>query len=208
MSRDDEVNRDSDEQDRQDMKRLVAGHDTALNDLMERHGQRLFHYLTRQLGSETEAEDCAQDAFVRVYVHRAKFQPSASFSTWLYTIATNRARNMRRGRRPEVSLDEDRDGGGSFDQLPDPAVNTTEQLMVREQTEEVRRAVQALPEDLRAPLVLFEFENLSQGEIAEILCCTRKAVETRVYRARQILRKTLALSNPSQSETVLRALPQ
>jgi len=174
---------------------------------MKRHGQRLFHYLKRLLGSETEAEDCAQDAFVSVYLHRTKFHPDARFSTWLYTIATNRARNMRRGRRPEVSLDEDRDGGGSFDQLPDPGANTPEQLMVREQAEEVRRAVQALPEDLRVPLVLFEFENLAQGEIAEILSCTRKAVQMRVYRARQILRKTLALSNPPQNEVELKALP-
>src|SRR5258708_6167773 len=78
-----------DERDRQDMERLCAGHDAALNDLMERHGTRLFHYLIRQLQDESEAEDFAQETFVRVFQNRQKFDPQYRFSTWLYTIATN-----------------------------------------------------------------------------------------------------------------------
>lgn len=168
------------------MARLAGGHDAALNDLMTRHGERLFHYLTRQLGNETEAEDCAQETFVRVYQHRAKFKPDAKFSTWLYTIATNLVRDIwrKRGRRPETTLDE---------RLPDGGLSADEGLMQDERAAEVRRAVQALPEDLRAPLVLFEFENLAQTEIARILKCTPKAVEVRIYRARRRLRETLRL---------------
>ena len=77
----------SDALDRQDMARLCGGHDTALNDLMSRHAQRLFHYLIRQLQDESEAEDVAQEAFVRVYQHRQKYDAKYRFSTWLYTIA-------------------------------------------------------------------------------------------------------------------------
>ncbi len=137
-----------DEQDRADMRRLAAGHDAALNDLMERHGPRLFNYLARQLGNEGEAEDCAQETFVRVYQNRGKFQPDAKFSTWLYTIATNLVRDIwrRRTRRPETALDD-----SMLDIIPDAAADAGERLMESERAGEVRRAVQALPEELRAP---------------------------------------------------------
>jgi RNA polymerase sigma-70 factor, ECF subfamily len=177
------------------MKRLAAGDDAALNDLMDRHGQRLFHYLTRHLANEADAEDCAQDAFVKVYLHRTKFVPTAKFSSWLYTIAINGARNMRRGRKPEVSLDAEREDGIAPVELTDVAASAPDQLLLREKAEEVRRAVQALPEQLRTPLLLFEFEDLPQSEIAVILECSPKAVEVRIYRARQMLREALNISD-------------
>jgi RNA polymerase sigma factor (sigma-70 family) len=70
-----------------DMQRLAAGHEAALNDLMARHGQPVFHFLCRMLGNEGDANDLAQETFVRVYQHRASFRPGAKFTTWLYTIA-------------------------------------------------------------------------------------------------------------------------
>ncbi len=184
-----------DEQDRQDMERLAGGQDAALNDLMERHGQRLFHYLLRQLSNQSDAEDCAQEAFVRVYRHRAKFRSGAKFTTWLYAIATNLARDChrRQARHPEVALPEgERAGGGGLEMMPDHAPLPGEVLQAGERAAQVRAAVQALPEDLRAALVLFEYENLAQAEIAGILHCTPKAVEVRIYRARHALRKSLA----------------
>ena len=183
-----------DEQDRQDMERLAGGHDAALGGLMERHGQRLFHYLLRQLSNPSDAEDCAQEAFARVYVNRAKFRSGAKFSTWLYTIATNLARDVHRRhvRHPEVFLPEEEDGGGGLEMMPDAAALPGEQLQAMERATQVRAAVQALPEELRTPLVLFEYENLAQAEIAAILQCTPKAVEVRIYRARNALRKSLA----------------
>jgi len=182
------------------MARLAGGHDAALNDLMERHGQRLFHYLCRQLANESDAEDCAQEAFVRVYLHRQKFRPEAKFSTWLYAIATNLARDChrRRARHPEVSLpdgggDGERGGGhgssGGLESLPDLRPLPDEQMRTDELAAQVRAAVQSLPEDLRTPLVLFEYENFAQSEIADILHCTTKAVELRIYRARTALRQ-------------------
>src|SRR6476660_6795698 len=79
----------TDEQDRQDVARLCAGHDSAFNTLMGRHAERLFHYLLRQSGNEAEASDLAQETFVRVYQNRARFNPAQKFSTWLFAIATN-----------------------------------------------------------------------------------------------------------------------
>jgi RNA polymerase sigma-70 factor (ECF subfamily) len=193
-----------DEQDRQDMARLAAGQNDALNDLMERHSRRLFHYLLRQLSDPSDAEDCAQEAFVRVYLHRAKFRSTAKFSTWLYAIATNLARDCHRrsARHPEVSPPESRDGRpGGMEMMPDHSPGPGDELQAGEQAAQVRAAVQALPEELREPLVLFEYENLAQSEIALILRCTPKAVETRIYRARNLLRETLAGLCPGAQDT-------
>jgi RNA polymerase sigma-70 factor (ECF subfamily) len=189
------MNEAGDEADQRDMERLVQGHDDALDNLMERHGQRLFHYLLRQL-SESEAEDCAQETFVRIYLNRGKFRIGARFSTWLYAIATNLTRDCqrRKTRHPEVSADAgSEEGGGTLlETMADGAETPTEALLTGERAGQVRQAVQALPEDLREALILYEYENLSQHEIGEVLQCTPKAVETRIYRARNLLRKSLA----------------
>ena len=89
------------------MTRLAAGHDAALNDLMDRHAERLFQYLVRSLQNDDDAADLAQETFVRVYQNRTKFDPSKKFSTWLYTIASYlvRTRYRWRTRHPQVSLD-------------------------------------------------------------------------------------------------------
>ena len=185
----------TDDQDREDMAHLVAGHDGALDDLMSRHGERLYHYLLRVLQNETEAADLAEEAFVRIYEHRAGFKPRNKFSTWLYTIATNLARDTKRfrARHPQLSLDaEYGETGRDFREiLPDTKSNPGEQLESAERSEAVRRAVAALPEDQRVPLVLAEYEEKSHEEIAQILNCSAKAVEMRSYRARNQLRTQL-----------------
>jgi RNA polymerase sigma-70 factor (ECF subfamily) len=186
---------DSGEQDVSDMARLNAGQDAALNAIMERHGERLFHYLLRQLDNETDAAEIAQEAFVRVYLNRARFQPSQKFSTWLYTIATNLVRDRFRWRQrhPQVSLDaEGEESTAVKDALPDGSASPSEQTETKEHTQAVRGAIQALPEDLRTAVVLFEYEGLPQAQIATVMNCTVKAVETRLYRARAHLRRRLA----------------
>ncbi|HEX7469623.1 MAG TPA: sigma-70 family RNA polymerase sigma factor [Verrucomicrobiae bacterium] len=182
--------------DRQDMARLASGHDTALNDLMTRHAQRLFHYLIRQLRDESDAEDLAQETFVRVFQHRQKFNPTHRFSTWLYTIATNLVRDRQRWRtrHPQVSLDAENEstGGDLQDKLPATGATPEEKLIGGERAAAVRAAIAKLPEDLRTVILLFEYEEQSQQEIAAVLNCTPKAVEMRLYRARQELRERLA----------------
>lgn len=186
---------DADEQDRLDMARLVAGHGAALNDLMERHAERIFQYLVRSLQNEEDAADLAQETFVRVYQNRAKFDTDKRFSTWLYAIASNlvRDRYRWRGRHQQVSLDAENEATGNDfgESLPDHAPSASETLQRNERVEAVRRAVAALPDKWRIPLVLAEYEEKSHAEIGEILNCSAKAVEVRIYKARQQLRESL-----------------
>ena len=186
----------SDGQDAQDMARLVAGQDAALNDLMERHGSKLFHYLFRSLQDESDAADLAQETFVRVYQSRAKFDARQKFSSWLYAIASNlvRDRFRWRSRHRQVSLDTENEATGNDfrETFSGHGPSPSESLQAEERAEAVRRAVAALPEELRLPLILAEYEGRSQAQIGEILGCTPKAVEMRLYRGRQQLRVALA----------------
>ena len=183
--------------DREDMARLAAGHDVALNALMERHAQRLFHYLLRQLNNEADASDLAQETFVRVYHNCARYQAAQKFSTWLYTIATNLLRDRFRWhkRHPQVSLDaEDAEGVALEDALPDDAPTPGERISAEERASEVRKALESLPEELRTVVMLSEYEGLAHAEIGAIMNCSAKAVESRLYRARAHLRKRLEKS--------------
>lgn len=181
--------------DRADMERLIAGHDAALNDLMERHAKPVFHFLCRMLGNEDDANDLAQETFVRVFKSRGSFRAEQKFSTWLFTIAANLARNhfRWRTRHPNISLDaenpETEQSLGSTLPANNPAPN--EQALTAERAKAVRLAVSKLPEDLRGAMVLCEWEERSVAEAAAILETTPKAVESRLYRARQILRARL-----------------
>ncbi len=183
-----------DEQDAQDMGRLAGGHGAALNELMDRHGEKLFHYLVRCLQDEEDAADLAQEAFVRVYQNRAKYDSRQKFSTWLYTMATNlvRDRYRWRSRHPEVSLDANDEATAALkDALPDSAPSPRDQTETRERAAEVRQAVASLPEDLRTAVILSEYEGLPHAQVAAILNCSPKAVEARLYRARAHLRQHL-----------------
>lgn len=184
-----------DELDVQDMGRLTAGHDAALNSLMERHAGKLFNYLVRCLQNEDDAADAAQETFVKVYQSRARFDLDQRFSTWLYTIAANlvKDRYRWRSRHPQVSLDAESDTtGDSFrESLPGNDPLPHERAEAEERSEVIRQAVAALPEELRQPLILAEYEDRSHAEIGQILGCSAKAVETRIYRARRLLRTSL-----------------
>lgn len=182
-------------QDQRDMARLANGEDRALNDLMDRYREPIFHFLIRLLQDETTAAELAQETFVRVYQHRHQFKANHKFSSWLYAIANNLARDRVRWltRHPQVSLDGEPEASslGYQDRLEAPNANPSEQLESDERAATVQRAVQALPEELRVPLILAEYEDRPQAEIAGILGCSVKAVEMRLYRARQHLRTQL-----------------
>ncbi len=177
------------------MALLTGGHGPALNELMDRHGPRLFAYLLRSLQSEEDAADLAQETFVRVYQNRAKFRPAQKFTTWLYAIASNLVRDRYRWRlrHPQTSLETEADApaAGLKENLRAPEPLPDETLQTGERAEAVRKAVAELPEELRAPLILSVYEELPQAEIAGILNCSVKAVEMRIYRARQQLRASL-----------------
>jgi RNA polymerase sigma factor (sigma-70 family) len=183
------------ELDRACMARLITGHDAALNELMERHGERLFHFLVRHLQNETDAADLAQEAFVRVYQNRSKYDRRQKFSTWLFAIAANLARDRLRwrSRHPAISIDAENPATGEDfrESIRDTAASPSEELQKKEMEERVRAGIAELPEDLRVALILAEYENLSAAEIAGVLRCKEKAVENRLYRARKQLREAL-----------------
>jgi RNA polymerase sigma-70 factor (ECF subfamily) len=177
------------------MEQLAAGNDAALNDLMERHATPVFHFLCRMVGNEDDANDLAQETFVRVFKSCKSFRAEQRFSTWLFTIAANLARNhfRWRGRHPQLSLDAENDETGQSlgGTLPANAPRPDEAALAAERAGAVRSAVQTLPEELRAAIVLCEWEEASVAEAATILGATPKAVESRLYRARKLLRESL-----------------
>jgi RNA polymerase sigma factor (sigma-70 family) len=173
-------------EDTDDMIALQRGEAQALDRLMLRWQVPLRGFLFRHTQNEFDALDLAQETFVRVYQHRARFRPEARFSTWLFQIAINLARDRARRliHRRTASLDE----------APEPideGAHPRSSSELDERAEAVRRAIAALPEDMRAAVLLFEYEEKSHAEIGQIVGASAKAVETRIYRARQLLKKSL-----------------
>jgi RNA polymerase sigma-70 factor, ECF subfamily len=172
------------------MRRLADDDDRALNELMERWTPRLITFLLRMTARHVVALDLAQETFVKLYQQRKRYRPKGNFSTYLFTIAANLARNQQRwqNRHPTVEWQElPPDQAEPSDERANPA----EQEMQRELASAIQQAFQRLPTDLREAMTLFIDEDLSYAEIAQISGCSCKAVETRIYRARQLLKADL-----------------
>ena len=176
------------------MLRAKDGDEKAFEALVERHQTRVYHLAYRFLGNAEDAQDAAQEAFVKVYQARKTYQPYARFTTWLYTIVKNTCLKALARARPTVSLDEDMGTGeGAMPrQVADPNMPTpAETLRRKEQAELVRRAVDSLPEPQRLAVLLSRFEGMSYEEIAGVLGCSAKAVKSMLHRARLALRERL-----------------
>ena len=183
---------DPGQQDIENMHRLQAGDDLALNDLMRRWKQPLVTFCIRYTGNVTDAKDIAQETFVKVYTSRKRYRASAPFATWLFSIALNLCRMRARwqSRHPEV-LDTDRE----FDlqslsdsrDCADPVVQTDRNQLAIDLDE----AIRGLPHELRSAILLYEINGLSYRDTAKSMACSEKAVERRLARAREKLRITL-----------------
>lgn len=178
------------------MLRLKGGEDLALDELMKRWDKPLVGFILRYVGNPDDALDLAQETFVRVFEHRATYEPRSKFSTWLFTIAANLCRNQARWRErhPTVTIHgEEADGGPSLEETaPAPDATPADNAEREDLASAVREHIQKLPDDLKAAVLLFEYEDLGYEEIAPILKCTPKAVETRLYRARRLLKESLS----------------
>lgn len=172
--------------DRAAMERLVAGEDLALNAIMERWKNRLVAYLYRFTGNEATALDLAEETFVILYQGRSKFRADRSFPAWLFGIAANLARNHLRWRRRHPTLPITEADHVPSDGDPGRAAEA------RERGRAVQKAIALLPPDLREALILGEYEGLAHAEIAVISGCSAKAVERRLSRAREMLRRELS----------------
>jgi RNA polymerase sigma-70 factor, ECF subfamily len=182
------------------MLRLKNGEDSILNELMTRWQQSLVAFIYRYIGHETDALDLAQETFVRVYETRRRYTVKAKFSTWLFAIAANLCRNYLRWRQrrresdpdPETLITENAEpaeGIQSLDDSPDQAAMRSESISL------VKVAVDKLPHDLKTVILLYEYQSLSYSEISSVLRCSVKAVEMKLYRARQLLRERLVGSD-------------
>jgi len=142
--------------DRADMEKLQAGHAAALNDLMERHATPVFHFLCRMVGNEDDANDLAQETFVRVFKSAKSFRAEQGFSTWLFTIAANLARNhfRWRSRHPNVSLEAENSETGQSpgSTLPAKLPAPDAAALAIERAAAVRAAVNNLPRICAPPL--------------------------------------------------------
>ena len=182
--------------DQHDLERLIAGVDQALQSLMKRHSETLYFQLLRMLRDKRDAQDSLLEAFVRVYLHREEFDFAHRFSTWLYAIAFNLARDYlrRRSRQPEfISLD-DRTGqenGDLEETLLDPHRTPDQEMENQERLVSLGKALKSLPDCLREPLMLFALEEKSQPQLAAQMQCSIKAVEMRLYHARKRLHDVL-----------------
>lgn len=174
------------------MSHLAGGDDLALNELMARWKERVATFLFRMVGDHATAMDLAQETFIRLYASRHSYKPSAAFPTFLFQIAANLARTHARWKRrhPTVPLVDEE---GAFIHEPvDGHLSPADAAALKDKTRLVKRAVSELPAELREALLLFAVEQMSHAEIASALRCSEKAVEVRIYRARQALRDHLA----------------
>lgn len=177
-------------EDRAWMERVQRGDEAALGALMERWELPVKSVIARLVCNTGEAEELAQETFVRVWQQREKYRPGAEFRPWVFSIAVNLARNRLRWwrRRPEVALEEWTEDGGDRET---PRQGGAAGLERAERAVAVRDAVASLPAELREAIVLFEYEEMSHAEIAVAVGATPKAVETRIHRAREKLRGRL-----------------
>ena len=175
------------------MLRLAGGDDLALNALMSRWQDRVAGFLYRMTGRVEVAADLAQETFVKVYQARARYRPGGTFSTWLFTIAANLGRNHARwmARHPTVPLEPAALRDSAPVETADPGLSPDEAAQSAELGRLVQDAFQTLPADLRETMTLFIHEGMSYVEIASVAGCSVKAAETRIYRARQILKEKL-----------------
>jgi RNA polymerase sigma-70 factor (ECF subfamily) len=157
--------------------------------LVARHQRSVYNLALRFLHDSDEAEDLAQDVFIRIYKAAATYTPDAKFTTWLYTIVKNLCFNVLRSRRQAkvVSVDDE-----ALPELPAKNENPVERISREQIGERVRHAVRKLPENMRLVVILSKYHGLSYEEIAGIMGCSVNAIKLRVHRAKSILAEELS----------------
>lgn len=176
------------------MKRVAHGDEEAFRLLFERHHRLAYSVIYRHLGVQSEAEDLVQEAFLRVYRNAGTWEPTAKFSTWLYTVVSNLCLNYKRDKaRDKLRLvSGDEEGGNPLERMATEDAQEGEAMDANERARVVREAIQDLPEQQRMALILSRYEDKSYEEVAEILGTTVAAVKSLTSRARTTLRERLS----------------
>jgi len=178
------------------MKRVTQGDQRAFEELVEKYKQPVFNLIYRTLPDAAEAEDLAQACFVQVYKAASRYRVEAKFTTWLFTIARNLCLNeiRRRSRHPADSLDA---SASPDEDAPAPQhedariVGAPDRLMRDELVSKVSEALGELPENQRSAVLMFQEQELSYEEIAEIMGCSLSATKSLIHRAREALKQRL-----------------
>lgn len=179
------------------MARVARGGQDAFEVLLERYENAVITFCYAFVRNRDLAEELAQEAFLRVYKSAPRYKPLAKFSTWLYRIAANLCINelnkekLRRARSIDEPVGNSPDGSRIVERIASDSKLPLTQAELREAHAIVERAIDRLPDEQRATLVMVEYHNLSYKEIAEILGVTVSAIKMRVKRARESLREML-----------------
>jgi RNA polymerase sigma-70 factor (ECF subfamily) len=172
---------------------VKLGDKDAFNILVKRYEKKILNILYLQLGPINELEDLAQEVFLKVFKNLSKFRGESQFSTWLYRIAMNISYDYKRKNKINIfSLDEnlDEDSDDTFkDFLTDSHEDLEKRIEREEIQKKIRNAIRNLPKEYQEVLILREFEGLSYKEIADILKCPVGTIESRLFRAREELKK-------------------
>ena len=183
-------------QDLRWMARIKTGDTDALRELIEAHQHRVIGTVAKMLGDDSEAEDIAQQVFIRLWKSAGRYEPTAKFTTWLFKITRNLVFNelRRRKRHPAQSLDRplDPDEPERTLQAADTASKAPDTALLDEEMQAaIQRAIDALPETQRMAIVLRRYDDISYEEIGEILDLSVPAVKSLLFRARTELREKL-----------------
>ena len=178
------------------MLRVKRGDRAAFAALVEKYRQPLFNFVFRTLRDETETEDVAQNTMLQVWKSRARYERTAKFSTWLFTIARNLCLNeiRRRSRHPAESLEEthaEHDDQPSRQYEDKKVFLPTENILHRELARKIEEALDELPENQRTAILLCRQDEVSYEEIAEILGCSLSATKSVIHRGRETLKEKL-----------------
>ena len=185
---------DDPERDIRLMEKVRGGDMDAFRELVEAHQHRVIGTVTRMLGDPNEAEDLSQQIFVRVWKSAPRWEPTAKFTTWLYTILRNLVFNecRRRSRHKTTSLDAATDDADHPQQFADGNVKSPDTtLLDSEMQDAIERAIQELPEAQRMAVIMRRYQDVSYEEIGEVLELTVPAVKSLLFRARTELREKL-----------------
>ena len=183
-----------DDSDQQLVERVQAGDKAAFDMLVRKYQHRVLKLVSRFVSDAAEAEDVAQEAFLKAYRALASFRGDSAFYTWLYRIAINTAKNaLVSNRRRPVDFDLDLQDPEQYDRHARLKEGDTPEgvLLTEEIRSVVEKAMEQLPEDLRTAIVLRELEGLSYEEIAEAMDCPVGTVRSRIFRAREAIDKKL-----------------
>ena len=182
------------EPDAELMLRVKDGDAASFTLLLEKHRAPVIHFIYRMVLNQAIAEELAQEVFLRVYRARSSYEPTAKFTTWLFRIAMHLALNcLRDGRseRCQESLDQDSPEALGR-QVADRRPTVEQDLVYGVKLEEVRHAIQGLPEKQRAAVLMHKYEEMEYSQIARVLSCSESAVKSLLFRAYETLRGRLA----------------